>query len=226
MVGKEVLLVYAALPPLRRRLNELTEVLDPAERTRADRFLTDGSRDRYILGHGLLREVLGRTLGCAPHEVTMERGRHGKPHLPGNEAYFNFSDTKDAVLIGLSPDQEIGVDIETLHRRVDHDAVAGHYFTEPEVAWIRASGPAAKARFLDLWTRKEAILKASGVGIMDDLHSLRVDRPRNAFMIGHAEFIAMAAPEYHVRTMHVGPDHFLSVATERAVEHMHLVEVV
>ncbi|MBK6774278.1 MAG: 4-phosphopantetheinyl transferase family protein, partial [Flavobacteriales bacterium] len=58
-----------------------------------------------------------------------------------------------------------------MSRRVDHLSVAEHYFTPEEIAVI-ASSADGKRQFLDFWTRKEAVLKASGVGIMDDLKIL------------------------------------------------------
>ena len=57
------------------------------------------------------------------------------------------------------------------------------------------------------------MLKASGVGIMDDLRALRVDAPHNAMTIEHEAFTTMAAPEYHLHTLHVGTDHLVSLAS-------------
>lgn len=209
---------YATLDSLRPRHSELHELLDPAERERSERFRFDTDRERFILGHGLLRSLLGKYLKRDGSLVRMARGTFGKPYLERKELRFSFSDTKDAILVAFATGSEIGADIETMHRVVDHDAVSEHYFTPPEVKLIAAAGPEAKRRFLEYWTRKEAVLKASGVGIMDDLRSLRVDGERNTMVIAHEAFVAMAAEEYHVHTWHVGPDHLISLASPHEVK--------
>jgi 4'-phosphopantetheinyl transferase len=202
---------YAPLNKLHPRLEELASGLDVKERERAVRFRFDRDRERYIIGHGVLRELIGRYMDLPPDRVHMERGEFGKPFLPGTPLHFNLSDTKDAVLVAFHPHLEIGADIETMHRDTDHERVSAHYFTPEEVTDI-ASASDGKRRFLELWTRKEAVLKASGVGIMDDLKALRVDGKRNEMTITHADFARLAAPSYHVSTFHVGADHVISTA--------------
>lgn len=213
---------YATLDSLARRRDELNELLDPAEQERTRRFRFDADRERFILGHGLLRSLLGKYLERDGSLVRMARGDFGKPYLERKDLRFSFSDTKDAILIAFANGMEIGADIETMHRSVDHDAVSSHYFTAPEVREIQAAGPGAgaKRRFLEFWTRKEAVLKASGVGIMEDLRSLRVDGARNTMVIAHEAFVRMAAPEYHVHTWHVGPDHLISLASPVKVKNL------
>lgn len=204
---------FATLKGLHERTEEFNGLLDTEEQERAHRFHFRTDRDRYILGHGLLRTLLGRYLGQDATAVRMPRGRFGKPYVAGTDLRFSFSDTKDAILVAFTTGNEIGADIETMHRTVDHAGVSAHYFTPPEITAIEAAGTDAKRRFLEFWTRKEAVLKASGVGIMDDLRSLRVDDERNDLVIRHEAFMSMAAPAYHVHTWQVGSDHLISLAS-------------
>lgn len=202
---------FAPLEQLRHRITDYALLIDPAEVERAARYRFDHDRERYIIGHGLLRELLGHYLNEDPAQVRIARGEFGKPYIQGHPLHFNMSDTKDALLIAFSLDNEIGADIETMNRTVDHQAVSEHYFTPEEISDIRQATD-QKRRFLELWTRKEAVLKASGVGIMDDLRVLRVDAELNANTITHEAFVRMASPEYHLRTWHVGDDHIISIA--------------
>lgn len=211
----DIRLWYAPTASLRPLLAHLEGVLDDEERQRAARFRFAPDRERFIAGHGLLRHLLGRALGLPPHAVRMARGAHGKPFLPDGGPPFNLSDTKDALVVALGGDDALGVDIETVARRTDHALVADHYFTPEEVAYIRAGEGEAQRRFLTLWTRKEAVLKASGVGIMDDLHALRVLDGEQALRIRHAVFVREAAPAYHVSSFGVGPLHLIALATPR-----------
>lgn len=212
---------FATLDELRPKAARLEQLLDDAELQRADRFRFAYDRERFVLGHGWLRTVLSRYVTTEAAAIRYERGPHGKPFLSDNSVRFNFSDTKDAILIGITSDMELGTDIETLARDVDHEAVSQHYFTPSEIAGIRSSH-APKLRFLELWTRKEAVLKASGVGIMDDLRVLRVDAPMNEMTIGHGEFVRMAAPTYHVRSLLLSDLHTASIATAGRLESVDL----
>jgi phosphopantetheinyl transferase len=209
----EARLWLASIAELRTRSDEFAALLDPDERARAERFRFDADRERFVLGHGFLRETLATALELAPSEIRYGRGTHGKPFIEGHSAGFNFSDTKDSVLVGFTKGVDIGIDLETMNRRVDHDAVAGHYFTEEEVAILQAlDGYPRKRRFLELWTRKEAVLKASGVGIMEDLKEMRVLDGSNSMRASHPEFVNMAAGAYHVRTFLIGEAYIVSLA--------------
>ena len=215
MTSAAVRLWYASVSDLKPHLPGLEAVLDDEERQRADRFRFAPDRERFIAGHGLLRMLLGGALGLAPEAVRMARGPHGKPFLPHSGPPFNLSDTKDALVVAIGGTDELGVDIETVERRTDHELVAGHYFTPDEVAHIEAGGAEGKRRFLTLWTRQEAVLKASGVGIMDDLHALRVLDGEQVLTIRHEVFVREAAPAYHVSSFGVGATHLIALATPR-----------
>lgn len=208
----EVQAWFSTVDQLRDKAEFYWEILDDAERARAVRFRFEKDNERFVLGHGWLRELLGRYLDLDPARVEMARGAYGKPFIANNRLQFNLSDTKDAVLIAFTLENEIGADVETVTRRVDHSSVSQYYFTPEEILDI-SKAPDEKRRFLELWTRKEAVLKASGVGIMDDLGVLRVDAPVNMNTIKHEAFVAMAAAEYHVRTWSVGQDHLISLAS-------------
>lgn len=214
--GAVAILVAATLSELRAHRKRFEAILDEEELERAARFRFEPDRERYILGHGMLREVLGRHVDADPAMLRFARGPYGKPIIQGSDVHFNFSDTKDAVLVGTSTVAELGVDLETMHRQVDHDAVADHYFTPKEIdALNRAAGSERKRRFLELWTRKEAVLKACGIGLMDDLKELSVLDGINALRITHPGFMHVAAPTYHLRTWRLSDSHLISLAAPR-----------
>jgi len=217
-------LYFATLATQRERIPAFRELLDEREQERAARFRFEVDRERFIIAHGLLRTLLGEQLGEHPGELHIARGPYGKPYIAGSDLSFNLSDTKDALLIAIGNGGEIGVDIETMARTVDHMAVGEHYFTPGEVRDIAASAN-AKRRFLEFWTRKEAVLKASGVGIMDDLRVLRVDGAVNAMTITHEAFVQHAAERYHLHTWHLGEDHILSVAQEGPLNEVRLMHL-
>lgn len=210
----QVQLWYATLDALRPRVDAYLPLLDAEEQERAARFRFAHDRERFVIAHGVLRSLLGRYLDMPPALLTIARGVYGKPIIHDTDLRFNLSDTKDALLIAFTKGQEIGADIETMARHVDHVAVSEHYFTPDEIRSIHLAETTGtgKTRFLELWTRKEAILKASGVGIMDDLRVLSVGDAYNSMKITHEAFVRDAAPAYHVATWHLGDQHIISVA--------------
>lgn len=240
-----IALHFATLAAHRDRIPSYRMLLDPVELERAARFRFEVDRERFIIAHGLLRTLLGERLGASPEELRFGRGPYGKPFIEGSDLRFNLSDTKDALVIAIGSCGEIGVDVETMTRAVDHLAVSEHYFTQEEITSIRKAtgdptissgtvGPPGrllgathenptKRRFLEYWTRKEAVLKASGVGIMDDLRVLRVDGAVNTMTITHGAFVQHAAEQYHLHTWHLGEDHILSVAQEEPIDGVLLI---
>ena len=116
----------ATLGELRDHAADHLAWLDPQEKDRMQRFRFDEDRERFLLGHGYMRWVLGRYLDVPPQAIPFDRGAFGKPFIAGTDLRFNLSDTKDAVAVAISHTHDLGVDIETISRRVDHDAVSQH----------------------------------------------------------------------------------------------------
>ncbi len=143
--------------------------LPEAERRRAESFRFDADRLRFARCRATLRRALGERLGLAPEAVEFEFGPHGKPSLAGAVAgrwQFNVSHTRGAALIALAEGAEIGVDVERERPMADMDAVARRVFTKREQEGLRPlAGRARAARFFQLWTAKEAFLKALGTGL-------------------------------------------------------------
>ncbi len=131
------------------------------------------ARTARIQAREVLHEVLRRYLG--PRELDFELAAHGKPGLKGNpELQFNLSHCGMHVVIALARSQPLGVDIESLSRRVDALELARRFFHADEAAALSALPGSAQAdAFLSLWTHKEAVLKALGHGLAFGLDRLR-----------------------------------------------------
>jgi 4'-phosphopantetheinyl transferase len=143
-------------------------VLSREETARAARFVFDSDRDRFIASHGAMRMVLARYVASDPSELQFQTGRNGKPTLVQTftDVRFNLSHSGDLALIAVARGREVGVDVERVQKDVVFEQIADHYF-EPNEAWdLRIAPPDERVmRFFDLWTRKEACLKAEGTGL-------------------------------------------------------------
>lgn len=166
-----------------RRRQALAGALSPAEQERAARLRAPTSRHRYVVAHGTLRAVLARYLDQDPGSVPLATGEHGKPFLAtGDDLRFNLSRAGGRALIAFARGCEVGVDLEHLDRRVDHEGLARRFFSTAERAQLATLPPQQRRlAFFAGWTRKEAFVKATGRGLSLSLHrfsvSLLPDQP-------------------------------------------------
>ncbi|MER5768054.1 4'-phosphopantetheinyl transferase superfamily protein [Streptomyces sp. NPDC001985] len=150
-------------------------LLDAEESARLDAFRRPVDRDAYAVAHVTLRRLLGERLGRSPESVELARrpcsqcgGPHGRPVVPGDPVHFSLSHTEGMVVIALAP-APVGVDTETLPAPGTVAEIMDqlHPREHSELAALPAAErPLAFAR---CWTRKEAVLKASGVGLNERL---------------------------------------------------------
>ena len=129
-------------------------------------------------GRAPFQAVLAAYLGRGIEDVHLEAGEFGRPRLAGAEAgalHFNWSHSGDQALCAVARGIEPGVDLERLRPRPRALEIAERYFSHEETAALAALAPARRdAAFLQLWTAKEAVLKATGRGLAFGLHRLGI----------------------------------------------------
>lgn len=152
--------------PEKRRLLAL---LDDAELRRGNRLLDAKKREFFLVGRGLLREILADLTGLQPREVKLVEGEFGKPYLPPHQGAdglrFNVSHAGDKLLVGICYGAEVGVDLEEVRQDLAFRPMAERYFSLREREELFGLEPARQlAAFYRCWTRKEAYLKGAGSG--------------------------------------------------------------
>jgi 4'-phosphopantetheinyl transferase len=149
-------------------------VLSSDEHDRAARFRFDVHRNRYIVCRGKLREMLGSHLGVIPTGLAFSYGSHGKPFLAQGEIQFNVSHSHNMGMIAVSA-VEVGCDIERIDPKFADEQIPERFFSPSEVAALRAL-PVGEQRdaFFRIWTRKEAFIKACGLGVSMGLDTFDV----------------------------------------------------
>jgi 4'-phosphopantetheinyl transferase len=176
--GDEVRLLRVDLGPRDGRDDEPRSfpewaLLAEDERARALRFVRPRDRRRFAICRGALRMILGRLLDRPAEGLVFRAGRGGKPDLapsgdPGGRSSlrFNVTHSDDLALVAVCLGRELGVDLERMRAISEAARIVESYFTPAEQAQFARLPPAARdAAFLRGWTRKEAILKAKGVGL-------------------------------------------------------------
>lgn len=162
-----------------RELDETLATLDADERSRAARFRFAADRQRFIRRRGALRAILAGYTRAAPEEIRYEAGSHGKPALrprggaPG--LVFNVSDSGSLAVVAVVRDGRIGVDVEAVDRCVECLSLARRFFAPEEFEVLAGLDPAEhRDAFFRAWTRKEALLKGLGGGLLLPLDSFEV----------------------------------------------------
>ncbi len=155
------------------------KILNADERQRAGRFHFDRDRRMFVSCRATLRRLLAERTSRAPESLTFAFGPHGKPSLPGTNVSFNLSHAGQwfacAISTGGALGIELGIDIEHLRPLEDMQALVRHFFAPAEVERLASISKAEKTHsFFECWTRKEAVIKATGEGVSRPLDSFEV----------------------------------------------------
>lgn len=198
----------ATTPPLlllldrRRPIGEeirqcLAASLSCIEQRRLNAYRLAADKERFLLGRGSLRRLLGLWLGLAPEAVPLETGPRGKPHCACGPA-FNLSHSGDLILLAVHTSRAVGVDVERLRPSLNWQAIANRMLPLTErqalAAFPETQRPEA---FLAAWCRLEARLKARGTGLaaLERLGAEPESAPRSAASAGAEQLWDVAVPE-------------------------------
>jgi hypothetical protein len=145
-------------------------LLSADETERARTFYFERDRQRFVIGRGILRILLGRYTGLAARDIAFRYGPNGKPALANagleQPLYFNVAHSEALALYAFTRVGEVGIDVEWMRDLPDWQQVAEAVFSPRELAQLR-SCPVEQRRdeFFQAWTRQEAVLKALGTGL-------------------------------------------------------------
>ena len=176
----------------------LTRLLDENELARNARFLSRADRDRHLLGRAMAKLALADLVGCAPDKITFdlhcrsceEKERtgarpgngeaHGKPYPAGPALgwQISVSHSGEWVVLALTEGVPVGVDVEHISHTRDLEGLAGYTLADTERdAWRQLDQDRRIDAFFGYWTRKEALLKATGLGLSGGLRRVTVSPP-------------------------------------------------
>ena len=165
----------------------LEAVLDDRERLRHERLRRPADQLSYLAAHVLTRLALARYVGCDPAELQLGvrcRGcgstDHGKPMLlhPEADVEFSLSHSGGRVAVAVARGASVGVDVEVIQPHRDYSDVAAHVLSSPERdELIALPGGDRPFAFVRYWARKEAVLKAVGLGLSLPPSDLTVTGP-------------------------------------------------
>jgi 4'-phosphopantetheinyl transferase len=179
---------------------QFAAVLALDERDRAARFAFERDRRAFVVVRGVLRILLGRYVRRDPEVLRFGQRPRGKLYLVAEPDFglrFNVSHSGELGLLAFARDREVGIDVQLESSDRDLQALAEHSFTADEQAMLRGLPVRDQAgAFFASWVRKEALVKATGEGIVElgrdaDPRWSIVDLPALA---GHAAALVVDGP--------------------------------
>lgn len=220
-LGDRDLHVWAV--PLQGDCERWAALLSPAEKDRAARFRVVDHRRRYAAWHGALRVILGGYLGADPLALEFETGARGKPRLHGrgkpggpdlrgqDDLHFNLSHSGQLAMVAVGR-VEVGVDLEKLRHLESLREIAGRHFSRAEFAALEATPEAAQlTAFYRCWTRKEAYVKATGLGLASALDAFDVAIGEEAALLALRDSDDQPT-DWALHDVSPGPDYIAALA--------------
>jgi 4'-phosphopantetheinyl transferase len=216
-IGEEIHVWHAALDRDEKTLARLESSLSPEEKTRADRFHFVNDRNRFVAARGQLRELLGKYLQRAPASLEFSYGKHGKPFLMVENASsgldFNLSHSASLAVYAIAKGRNLGIDVEHVRPESAGEDIARRFFSPREVSDLQSLPEEVRVDgFFHCWTRKEAYLKATGMGLQIALDSFAVnllpDKP--------VEFLSGVEPRWHLAAYHPAEGYVAAVVYDGA----------
>jgi len=203
-----------------RAIGQAVALLSPDEHARYMRFMFDRDRRTFALAHALLRTTLSRYAAIDPAAWEFREAKGGKPFalLPAGapRLSFNLSHTDGLVACALADGLHVGVDVESLTREAS-DEVAERCFAprELEVRRTLATEADRTRRFFELWTLKEAYVKAIGAGLAHPLDTIAFTPDQVPEAIGFDAPAGVDASGWQFALFQPTDRHVLAVAVER-----------
>jgi 4'-phosphopantetheinyl transferase len=149
-----------------------SSTISKEESDRALRYHSDRDRNIYLIGHVFIRKVLSHYTQIAPQVLALSPVVNTKPVLLNAPFpfHFNISHCGNRILIAVSFDTEVGIDVEELVEDFDMDGFSENNYHPNEITEMeRLDGDDQTDYFYTIWTRKEAWLKLTGEGTNDHL---------------------------------------------------------
>jgi len=203
-------------------LSELTLLLSPDERQRQARFHFPDDRKRFLLTRAAVRTVLSRYAPVAPVDWVFTANEYGRPaiaelHRQAMGLSFNLSHANGLIALGVCHNRALGVDSENLATRPASPGIAERFFAHAEVVALNSLPESERhLRFFELWTFKEAYIKARGKGLSIPLDRFSFSFADPAGIAFHlAPLWEDSAQGWQFWQFRPTPDYLLALCAER-----------
>src|SRR5689334_8147199 len=198
------------------------ELLNAEEKEQEPRFYFERDRRRYLVTRALVRTVLSRYEPVHPREWVFSNNAYGRPEVANAPAKdsglsFNISHTHSLIVLGVTRNRALGVDVENFCAREVSMDIADRYFAPQEVTALNAVPPQQQQyRFFEYWTFKEAYIKARGMGLSLPLDKFSFHYPHDrAVEISIDPELADPVARWQLWQFRPTPEYLVAICAER-----------
>lgn len=190
-------------------------ILSNEELNEVNRLKFDKDKKVKVISRFLLRYLLSKYLRQKPEDLTFVKNSFGKISLSNSylsKIKFNYSHSNGIILYSFALNDDIGIDIEKINLKIEFKELAIIYFSKKEIEFMgeATSQNAVVRNFYRIWTRKEALLKALGTGLINDLNFL--DVIKDEVTISNLNNINLAQNRFIIQDIDVNPDYKSALA--------------
>jgi 4'-phosphopantetheinyl transferase len=194
-------------------------ILSADEIVRADSFRFERDRRRFTMARAAMRRILAQYIGQEAQSLIFEYGSRGKPSLgSGADAKgvsFNLSHSHELSLLGVTGNLRLGVDIEFIGEKIAGDDIARRFFAVDELDYLAQLPEEQRTcAFFDLWTRKEAYIKALAEGLSVELNSFSMLPCKDAAVLSFSEGNPAQEKHWSAYAIRAGPAYRAALVVE------------
>lgn len=216
---REVHIWRTSLEPPPESVGRFRELLATDELTKADRFHFEKDRRHYSVARGVLRELLSRYLAVPATDLRFSYSEYGKPGLIFPEVpqlKFNLAHSGEVALYAFTLLGDVGIDVEFIRPEFTADDIARRYFSTSEVNSLNQLPDDARHQaFFNCWTRKEAVIKAKGMGLSLGLDQFDVTlAPGEPALLLRTRWDEAEVSRWSLRAIDVGEQYAAAIAIE------------
>jgi len=162
-----------------KELHTLYTLLNNQEKKRYENSIKDIA-DNFVISRGILKKLLSKYLLTNPRTMIFHQNKYGKPILKYYPIQFNISHSKDLIVFAFTLNSPIGIDIEYVRQDFEFTDIIKKFFSQYEIQTIYSLSRSNQLHaFFDFWTKKEAVIKASGKGLFTALNAFTVKSNRS-----------------------------------------------
>lgn len=175
ILNNEIHIYWTNTSIYKKNIFHVASTLSNTEIEIAGKYKFKRDKERYLISRYLLKKILSGYTDIPANNIIIKNSFYGKPEIENElKIKFNLSHSGDKIVFAFTLNNEIGIDIEKIEFSVNHMEIAENYFSEDEIFLLKKQKEDIVNNFYYIWTRKEALLKAIGVGLLPDLKKISV----------------------------------------------------
>ncbi|GEM_PF-2513885 len=202
-------------------INLFTSWLSNTEYKYMAQLKNKNRQQAFIISRGIIKQIISMYLGHSPATIEIFYTSYMKPYLKNQFLYFNISHSADLVLIALAR-KPVGIDIEKLRDIEDYDRTAALFLSDKEkrLLYNNETSFLKKNTFFEIWTHKEAVVKALGYGLHFPLHKINILHSKHQFL----NTIYIKNKIYTVRDILIDKNYRTAICKEGKIHEIHIFQ--